>query len=193
MQEIDDTIGGKIRALRRARGLSQEDMSEKLLVARQTISRWEANTVRPDAYNIQLISQFFNVASDYLLSETDCPPSAGEITVVADLVSTETAATVGETVSQLTEFSETVTQAKKKMPPHHKVLWASAGVILGAAFMLSLIIMISILAAPHNDTTAVSVSFNPSPIYICGIICVAVAIIFVVSFLYLFFKFKRNK
>ena len=35
------TIGGLIAALRKANGMTQKDLAEKLNVSRQTISNWE--------------------------------------------------------------------------------------------------------------------------------------------------------
>ncbi len=62
-------LSQKIVALRKERGMSQEDLAEKLNVSRQTISRWENGTVVPDAYNILEISKAFGVTSDYLLND----------------------------------------------------------------------------------------------------------------------------
>ncbi len=62
-------LSEKIVTLRKSRGMSQEDLAEKLNVSRQTISRWENGTVVPDAYNILEISKTFGVTSDYLLND----------------------------------------------------------------------------------------------------------------------------
>ncbi len=62
-------LSQKIVTLRKERGMSQEDLAEKLNVSRQTISRWENGTVVPDAYNILEISKAFGVTADYLLND----------------------------------------------------------------------------------------------------------------------------
>ena len=41
-----------ILELRTKRGLSQEDLAEKVFVTRQAVSRWEVGTALPDANNI---------------------------------------------------------------------------------------------------------------------------------------------
>ena len=45
------TFGEKLQRLRKTNGLSQEQLSEKLNVSRQAISKWELGTI-PDMDNI---------------------------------------------------------------------------------------------------------------------------------------------
>ena len=42
-------LGENIRALRKARGLSQQELAERLHVVRQTVSKWEQGLSVPDA------------------------------------------------------------------------------------------------------------------------------------------------
>ena len=59
----------KITYLRTQKGLSQENLAEKLSVSRQAVSRWEIGTAMPDATNILLLSKLFDVTTDYLLND----------------------------------------------------------------------------------------------------------------------------
>lgn len=59
----------KIIKLRKENGLSQEDLADKLNISRQAISRWESDSVLPDATNILQLSKLFNVSCDYLLND----------------------------------------------------------------------------------------------------------------------------
>lgn len=59
----------KIVKLRRAAGISQEEMAGRLNVSRQAVSRWELGTARPDAENILQLSSLFRVTADYLLND----------------------------------------------------------------------------------------------------------------------------
>lgn len=59
----------KIFALRKSKGLSQEDLAEKMNVSRQTVSRWEVGSVSPDADNLKQLSNIFGVTVDYLLND----------------------------------------------------------------------------------------------------------------------------
>lgn len=61
------TLGEKLQKLRKAAGLSQEQLAEKLLVSRQAISKWEQDAARPDTDNIIVLSELFGVTTDYLL------------------------------------------------------------------------------------------------------------------------------
>ena len=57
----------KLLYLRKNNNMSQEELSEKLNVSRQAVSRWESGTALPDATNLLCISKLFNVSIDYLL------------------------------------------------------------------------------------------------------------------------------
>ena len=62
-------LSEKIIRLRKGRGLSQEELAERLGVSRQAVSRWESGTALPDAGNLRQISRLFEVSADYLLDE----------------------------------------------------------------------------------------------------------------------------
>ena len=59
-------IGNKIMNLRKKRGLSQEELAEKVGVARQTISKWELGETSPDLKQSKELSKIFNVSLDEL-------------------------------------------------------------------------------------------------------------------------------
>ena len=63
-------LAEKILALRKSKGMSQEELAEKLNVSRQAISRWENGTALPDASNVLQLSKLFGVTADYLLNDT---------------------------------------------------------------------------------------------------------------------------
>jgi len=64
-------IGGRILALRKERGLSQEDLAAKLPVSRQAISKWELGESIPDTENIVQLSRLFGVSTDFLLVDEE--------------------------------------------------------------------------------------------------------------------------
>ena len=66
-----DKIGNKIAQLRKQAGLSQEELAEKADVARQTVSKWELNTLQPKADKILVLCEIFNVSSNVLLQNED--------------------------------------------------------------------------------------------------------------------------
>lgn len=63
------TFGEKIQKLRKEAGLSQEELSYRLGVSRQAISKWERDSGYPETEKIIRMSALFNVSLDYLLNE----------------------------------------------------------------------------------------------------------------------------
>lgn len=64
-----DRIGDKLKAARKRRNLSQEEVSEKLLISRQSISKWENNICLPDLENFQKICELYEIDSRELLAQ----------------------------------------------------------------------------------------------------------------------------
>lgn len=60
-------IGKQIKRYRMEMGLSQEELSEKVFVSRQSISNWENNKNYPDMKSLLLLSSIFNVSLDILV------------------------------------------------------------------------------------------------------------------------------
>lgn len=63
------TLDKKLARLRKKEGLSQAEVSEKLDVSRQAVSRWEAGVSRPSTENLQALCKLYNVQMDYLLDD----------------------------------------------------------------------------------------------------------------------------
>lgn len=61
-------FNSELQRLRKQKGLSQEELGEKLGVSRQTISKWENGTAYPDMLNLITISDFFGVKIDDMIS-----------------------------------------------------------------------------------------------------------------------------
>jgi transcriptional regulator with XRE-family HTH domain len=64
----------RIQQIRKEKGLSQEDLAEKLGISRQAIAKWEAGLTYPDVDNLIALSSLFKVSIDSLLKseEDDC-------------------------------------------------------------------------------------------------------------------------
>ena len=69
-------LNDRIVELRKQRGMSQEELAERLNVSRQAVSRWETGTAMPDAANLLQLSRIFGVSTDYLLGAE--PPAEKE-------------------------------------------------------------------------------------------------------------------
>lgn len=60
-------MADRIQYLRKAKGISQEELAEKVGVSRQAVSKWESEQSMPDLEKIIAMSDFFEVTTDYLL------------------------------------------------------------------------------------------------------------------------------
>jgi transcriptional regulator with XRE-family HTH domain len=69
------SISVKIQQLRKSKGLSQEQLAEKLEVSRQAVSKWESGTSTPDIEKLSLISELFEVSTDYLIKDEEISQS----------------------------------------------------------------------------------------------------------------------
>ena len=63
------SFADRLIQLRKAKGLSQEDLADSLGVSRQAISRWEQGNTFPDLLNLQKIMKVFGVSADYLICD----------------------------------------------------------------------------------------------------------------------------
>ena len=61
------TIGKFISALRRANGMTQKELGDKLFVSDKTVSRWERDECTPELALIPAIAEIFGITADELL------------------------------------------------------------------------------------------------------------------------------
>lgn len=62
-------IGDKIQSYRKALGMSQEELGQKLFVSRQTISLWEKGQTVPTIENLIRLKEIFGVPVDKILDD----------------------------------------------------------------------------------------------------------------------------
>ena len=62
-------FGDKLILLRKKKGLSQEDLAEKLGVSRQSVSKWESNNTYPETDKIIQICNIFDCSMDDLIND----------------------------------------------------------------------------------------------------------------------------
>ena len=65
---MEMTLGKRIAALRRQKGLKQEDLANELDVSPQAVSKWENDQTCPDISLLPRLAQLLNVSVDELLS-----------------------------------------------------------------------------------------------------------------------------
>ena len=61
----------KLLTLRKAKGITQEQLAEKLDVTRQSISKWESGQSVPELEKIVALSTVFDVSTDCLLKSSE--------------------------------------------------------------------------------------------------------------------------
>lgn len=76
-------LSENIKNLRKAKGLSQEELAIKLNVVRQTVSKWEKGISVPDCEIIIRIAESLGVTVSELLGEAEPPCETDEINVIA--------------------------------------------------------------------------------------------------------------
>ncbi len=75
------TCGDKIALLREKRGLTQEDLANKIGISRASLSHYEKNRREPDYATMTKLADFFHVSVDYLLGRTSEPTQVTDIAV----------------------------------------------------------------------------------------------------------------
>jgi len=60
-------IADRIQYLRKVKGISQEELADKVGVSRQAVSKWESEQSTPDLNKVIIMSEYFEVTTDYIL------------------------------------------------------------------------------------------------------------------------------
>ena len=63
-------IGNKLKTLRKGRGLTQQELSERLDLSRATISNYEVGRRSPHLSDLRRFAEFYGVSLDYFGVET---------------------------------------------------------------------------------------------------------------------------
>ena len=68
----------KLQELRKSKGLTQEELAEKLFVSRTAISKWESGRGYPSIDSLKEISRYFSVTIDELICPEEILSAAEE-------------------------------------------------------------------------------------------------------------------
>lgn len=113
----------KLYELRRAAGLSQEELAERLNVSRQAVSKWENGAAQPELSKLVELSRLYGVSVDELLSLEEAEKGDAK---AASSVDASTPAPAQETL------------AAPKKARRQKLLLGAAAVCLALAVGLAL-------------------------------------------------------
>ena len=119
-------FNNKLYELRKQKGLSQEELANRLNVSRQTVSKWEVGESSPDMEKLVAISELFDISLDELVLDKVVKKDE----VSEQIVKSELYSDIKEHV--LTEDN------KKKAKKGIKI----AGIVLGVLLLIDLISMI---------------------------------------------------
>ena len=62
-----NTLGEKIKYLRKQKGITQEKFAELINSTRPAVAKWETNAAYPPPEMIKSMAEFFDVSADFLL------------------------------------------------------------------------------------------------------------------------------
>lgn len=67
----EDSVGGRIRALRRERGLTQDDLAAAVGVSRSAVAQWETDRAGQIRGNLARIASVLGASVEFLIMGTD--------------------------------------------------------------------------------------------------------------------------
>lgn len=76
-------LSENIKAVRKSKGLSQQELAVKLNVVRQTVSKWEQGLSVPDSDMLIAISEVLETPVSTLLGETVIEPQADDLKAIS--------------------------------------------------------------------------------------------------------------
>lgn len=68
------TFSNRLKFLRKQKSMTQLELADRVGVNKQTISQYERGVRRPDFDTLNLLCDFFNVSTDYILGNVDVTP-----------------------------------------------------------------------------------------------------------------------
>ena len=77
-------LNENIKAIRKSKGLSQQDLADKLNVVRQTISKWEQGLSVPDSDLLIALSEALETPVSTLLGETVTESEVDQVKVLSE-------------------------------------------------------------------------------------------------------------
>ena len=120
-----------LKTLRKNKGLSQEELSIKLNVVRQTISKWETGISVPDAEMLITISEFFETPVSDILGESIEEKETNDIKIISE---------------KLEIINEQLSISQKQKKKRNYIL-----LIIADIFVILLFILLALLGSPYQS------------------------------------------
>ena len=120
-----------LKTLRKNKGLSQEELSIKLNVVRQTISKWETGLSVPDAEMLVTISELFETPVSEILGESIEEKGTNDLKVISE---------------KLEVINEQLSISQKQKRKRNFIFW-----IITDIFVILLFILLAVLGSPYQS------------------------------------------
>ena len=120
-----------LKTLRKNKGLSQEELSIKLNVVRQTISKWETGLSVPDAEMLVTISELFETPVSEILGESIEEKETNDLKVISE---------------KLEIINEQLSLSQKQKRKRNFIFW-----IIADIFVILLFILLAVLGSPYQS------------------------------------------
>lgn len=120
-------IGERIMALRKEKNISQSELSKRLNVSRQAVSKWEQGTSSPDTERLIQLAEILGTEVEYLATGTHPEPGS----VVLNIVETV------ERVEEKVIVKEVIRHVRRKPVKKNPIDYWIVG---GAGFLLGLLV-----------------------------------------------------
>lgn len=147
-------LSDNIKNLRKEKGMSQEELAEKLNVVRQTVSKWEQNLSVPDSEMLIKIGDVFEVSVGSLLGET---------------------VEVKGTKSELAEISQKLENLNAMMAERNsrsRRIWliavAIALIIVASSILIFFVVTLIKLFLPSQNIAIIGGADGPTEIFVAS-------------------------
>ncbi len=135
-------LSENIKGLRKAKGLSQEELAIRLNVVRQTVSKWEKGLSTPDSEMLIKLAEELDTTVSVLLGETVAETSPTEIQILS---------------AKLELLNEQFAKRNEK----RRKAWRAVFIIVGVLALLSLVFYLfvygSLLSAMNGSNSSVGI------------------------------------
>ncbi len=137
----------KLREIRTARGISQQELAELIGVSRQTVSKWENEVVQPSADNLMRLGQVFQLPMEAFLGGDWKPPV--QQPVEAGAIPPERQADTGPAAVPAEAPPESAGEVPPPRPGKYRLLGILAAVMVAAGMIAG------VISSNGRDVTAI--------------------------------------
>ena len=146
-------MGGRIAAIRKAKGWTQAQLAEKMDVSIQAVSKWETGASWPDVTTLPRLAQVLGVSIDWLFGRDEKDPDPEEVFKEAEVKAqnAQTEKSVNEEPTPDTPKEEAPDEAPHEEPP----VWESReeGAKAGLELQLNGVTEVTVLTGTSNRWT----------------------------------------